>query len=281
MFVATLKAAVLYYPRSAFAALGLMWLVIEPAIGLTGNALDLTYWQVLGWSAALGVVWLMIDGLRFAGFLKQKIDINSNAFDTRIVIKFGDIFREQGWRAIAVNDFFDAIVDDHLVSSKSLHGVLLQEYWAGNTDDWNRQVEEQLSGTTCSSETRNVGKQDRYAIGTTAAVKTEGDRYLCVALSHTDISNQETRASATDLHQAVRGLLRKARSVCANERLSIPLMGSGLSRVGIKNNVLLHLILVGIFEETKINKITSEICIVLPREKVSELNLASVKKDWS
>lgn len=281
MKLTSFKTAAWYYPRSVFATLGLFWLVIEPIIGLTGKSIDLTYWQLFGWSAVFGIIWLIFDGLWFSGFLKQSIEIKSNGFDTRIVIKFGDIFQEEGWQAIAVNDFFDSIVDDRFVSSKSLHGILLQKYWAGNTDDWNRQVDEQLTATECSSEKRNGGKQSRYRIGTTVAVERAGNRFLCVALSHTDISNQEAKASSSDLHQAVRGLLRKARSVCGDEPLSIPLMGSGLSRVGIKNNILVDLILTAIFEETKNNKVTSEIRIVLPKEKASKINLASLQKDWS
>ena len=281
MKLTSFKTAAWYYPRSVFATLGLFWLVIEPIIGLTGKSIDLTYWQLFGWSAAFGIIWLIIDGIWFSGFLKHSIEIKSNGFDTRIVIKFGDIFQEEGWRAIAVNDFFDSIVDDRFVSSKSLHGILLQKYWAGNIDDWNRQVDQQLTDTPFSSEDRSEGNQKRFTLGTTAAVRKDGNKFLCVALSRTDISNQEAKASSSDLHQAVRGLLQKARSVCGDEPLSIPLMGSGLSRVGIKNNILVDLILTAIFEETKNNKVTSEIRIVLPKDKASEINLASLQKDWS
>src|SRR5690554_3636916 len=281
MTLTALKTAAWYYPRSVFATLGMFWLIIEPIIGLTGKSIDLTYWQLFGWSAAFGIIWLIIDGIWFSGFLKHSIEIKSNGFDTRIVIKFGDIFQEEGWRAIAVNDFFDSIVDDRFVSSKSLHGILLQKYWAGNIDDWNRQVDQQLTDTPFSSEDRSEGNQKRFTLGTTAAVRKDGNKFLCVALSRTDISNQEAKASSSDLHQAVRGLLQKARSVCGGEPLSIPLMGSGLSRVGIKNNILVDLILTAIFEETKNNKVTSEIRIVLPKDKASEINLASLQKDWS
>ena len=281
MTLTALKTAAWYYPRSVFATLGMFWLIIEPIIGLTGKSIDLTYWQLFGWSAAFGIIWLIIDGIWFSGFLKHSIEIKSNGFDTRIVIKFGDIFQEEGWRAIAVNDFFDSIVDDRFVSSKSLHGILLQKYWAGNIDDWNRQVDQQLTDTPFSSEDRSEGNQKRFTLGTTAAFRKDGNKFLCVALSRTDISNQEAKASSSDLHQAVRGLLQKARSVCGDEPLSIPLMGSGLSRVGIKNNILVDLILTAIFEETKNNKVTSEIRIVLPKDKASEINLASLQKDWS
>lgn len=276
-----LKTAVWYFPRSVFATLGAFWLVIDPIIELTGKNVNLSYWELFGWSAFFGAVWVIIDGLWITGFLKPSIEIKSTGFDTRILIKFGDLFEEDGWRAIAVNDFFDSVVDDYLVSSKSLHGVFLQKYWAGNIDDWNRQVDRELIGSRFLTEGRSEGKRNRFELGTTVAVRKDGNKFLCVALSHTDASNQEAKASSLDLNQAVRGLLRKARSVCGDEPLSIPLMGSGLSRVGIKNNILVDLILTAIFEETKVNKVTSEIRIVLPKEKASEINLVSLKKDWS
>lgn len=281
MLLTTLKTAVWHYPRSVFETLGLFWLVIEPVIGLSGKTIDLTYWQLFSLSAIFGFLWLLIDGLWFSGFFKQIIEIKSNGFDTKIVVKFGDVFQQDGWKAIAVNDFFDSIVDDRYISSRSLHGILLQKYWPGNIDDWNRQADEQLAKDVCTVVARSGGKQNRYKIGTTIAARKDGEKFLCVALSCTDISNLESRASSSDLLAAVRGLLQKARSTCANEPLSIPLFGSGLSRVGIKNCILVDLILTAIFEETKIGKVTGEIRIVLPKEKSSGISLAALQRDWS
>ena len=281
LILTKLKRAAWAYPRSVFATLGLFWLIIEPIIGLTGESIDLTYWGLFGWSALFGLVWLSVDGLWFSGFLKHNIEIKSSGFDTKIITKFGDIFQQDGWKAIAVNDFFDSIVDDCYVSSRSLHGILLQRYWAGNTDDWDRQIDDRLSDKSYSPVTRDGGKQKRYEIGTTAEVRKNSEKFLCVALSFTDVSNLETKATSLDLIKAVRELLRKARSVCADEPLNIPLMGSGLSRVGIKGNILIHLILTAILEETKIKKVTSEIRIILPKDKASEICLNTLQKDWS
>ena len=58
-------------------------------------------------------------------------------------------------------------------------------------------------------------------------------------------------------------------------------MGSGLSRVGIKNLILVYIILAAIFEETKQSKITEKITIVLPWEQAKEINLVNFKKDWN
>jgi len=278
---ASIKKAAWYYPRSVLATLGFFWLLIEPVIGLRGEPLDLSYWQLFSWSAMFGFVWFVVDGLMVTGFLKRSIEITSNGFDTKIIVKFGNIFRQNGWKAIPVNDFFDSIVDDRHISSRSLHGKLLKKYWAGGIDDWDRQIDEQVSGTSCKSISRASGKAKCYDIGTTAVVTKDREKFLCVALSHTDIESLETKASSSDLHKALRGVLSKARSVCADETLVLPLMGSGLSRVGLKSSILIYLILTAIFEETKISKVTSEIQIILPENKISEINLVSLKKDWT
>ena len=75
-------------------------------------------------------------------------------------------------------------------------------------------------------------------------------------------------------------MLKKARTVCSNEPLRIPLMGSGLGRIGIKNAIVVDLILAAIVEETKLAKITDSITIVLPNEKSTEINLGSIARDW-
>lgn len=281
MIPTIVKRTAWYYPRAVFTTLGLFWLVIEPIIGLTGNSLNLTYWELFRAAAIFGLVWFFIDGYFVSGYLRQRVEITSSGFDSRIVIKFGDLFKEDGWRAIAVNDFFDSVVDDNLVSSRSLHGILLHRYWGGNIADWDLQVTGELRNSTCATEQRDFGKKERYPIGTTVAVKRDGSKFLCVALTCTNTQTQEAKASSPELHKAICGLLQKARSVCAGEPLSIPLMGSGLARVGLKNNILVDLILTAIFEETKKNKITDEIRIILPRAKASSINLSNLKRDWS
>lgn len=269
------------YPSSFFAVFGAFWLIVEPIIGLTGISINLKYWQLVLLSAVVGVIWLIIDGYYISGFLRKSIEIKSNSFDTVITVAFADLFSFDGWKAIAVNDFFDSKVDGLHVSSKSLHGTTLVKYWGGNIDEWDSQVQIQL--IECSSENvaRRSGKKQRYDIGSTVAINKDGNKLLFVALTHTDIQTLQTKANISDLNRAVRGLLAKARSICAKDPLNIPLMGSGLARVGIKGSILVHLILAAIIEETKINKITDNIRVVLPIEKMSEINLVALKQEWS
>lgn len=270
-----------YYCRSFLTTLGLLWLIVEPIIGLTKISLNLSYAQLLSFSFVGGTLWFFIDGFFISGFMRKSIEISSTAFDTKIQVLFGNIFSQDGWKSIAVNDFFDSIVDDIYISSKSLHGIFLRNHWHGTTEEWDNQICQSLQACIAKDVSRSKGKQKRYEIGTTADVKSDGCKFLCVALTYTNISTLEVKANSSELIKAVRGLLCKARSVCANETLNIPLFGSGLSRVGIKSNILVDLILTAIFEETKINKVTNLIRIVLPDVMSSEINLANIKRDWS
>jgi len=101
-----------------------------------------------------------------------------------------------------------------------------------------------------------------------------------VALTQTDTKTLQASASLDDLHKALRGLLQKARTTCSGETLSIPLLGSGLARIGIKPNIIVDLILLAIFEESKNEKIMNEIRIVLPKQLRSQIDLTTLQKDW-
>jgi hypothetical protein len=63
-----IRKTVLYYPKSFFAALGLVWLIVEPIIGLTKIPIDLSYSQLTLCAIGLGVVWLVVDGFLISGF---------------------------------------------------------------------------------------------------------------------------------------------------------------------------------------------------------------------
>uniref|UniRef100_UPI001BE4D4D8 macro domain-containing protein n=5 Tax=Vibrionaceae TaxID=641 RepID=UPI001BE4D4D8 len=42
-------------------------------------------------------------------------------------VKYGDIFAENGITVIPVNDFFDVLVDDEVISRNTLHGKLIEK----------------------------------------------------------------------------------------------------------------------------------------------------------
>lgn len=267
--------------RSVLIAMGGLWLPIEAYEGLANTDANLSFNWFLGLSVFLGIAFYFIDGYFIGGFLQHKVKINPHGFDTDIYIEFGDLFSRSGWKAVAVNDFFDSQVDEDIVSSKSLHGYTINHYWPDNKDDWQKQINASIKGSSKPNENRLKGNKKRYPIGTTASVTNGNHKFLFFALGETDISNNVTSANTQSLIKALKGMLKKARAVCSYEPLFIPLVGSGLSRVGIKTSILVDLLLVAIIEETRDSKITSNITIVLPKHMKGKINLKNYINNWS
>ena len=108
--------------------------------------------------------------------------------DTKIEVLFGDLFAQDGIRAIAVNEFFDSALGK-AVSEKSLHGLFLNKCFGGYPQPFDKQVDEQLAYEPHEVVPRAEGKTRKFKIGATAMVNADKDRYLAFALSHTDVTN--------------------------------------------------------------------------------------------
>lgn len=248
---------------------------------LSDQNVHLTLRSILALWFFPGLATFLVDGFFRRGFLLRTVQIPSSDPDCKVTIKFGDIFDEKGWRAVGVNDFFDSTVDDDLVSTNSLNRKTITRFWGGNVKDWERQIDSCLKRLDYSSETRERGRERRYPIGTTARAFSGNDKFLFVALAKT---NAETNVASGDTEmviRAVRGMAREARAACSLEPLVVPLLGSGLARTGIKNSVLVDMILAAIFEESREGRITGDIRVVLPKDKASQINLKNHVRNWS
>jgi hypothetical protein len=252
---------------------------IEPYEGLENTDFNLSYGSFLAISALLGLAIYVADGLFLSGYMLNKATIR-NDYGTTLTVEFGDIFEKDGWTAISVSDFFNSVVDEDLVSSKSLHGIVLNRFWANNSSDWQKQVDNSLRNIQPEVVRGRKGNQRRYPVGTTATAFTEEKKFLFVALGHAD-GNHVTKNNAEGLIAAVRGMLVKARAACSTEPLNIPLMGAGLSRIGIKDAVLVDLIITAVIDESRTAKITDTIRIVLPLSLRDTINVKQYERKWN
>jgi len=78
------------------------------------------------------------------------------------------------------------------------------------------------------------------------------------------------------LHQ----LWQRARIELGGHSLNIPLVGSGLSGLGLPTRDLLNLIILSAITETKAKQVTHRIRIVLHRDRFDDLDLRDVKQHW-
>jgi len=199
--------------------------------------------------------------------------------NTKIHIKFGDLFGEDGVRCIAVNEFFDSELGLP-VSKNSLHGIFLSRCFGGHPDSFNKIVSDELIDAPSETVHRKQGRETRYSIGTTANVAVNSDRYLCFALCRTDLATLKAEADIPMLWQALEGLYGKARHSLGGDPLVLPLIGSGLSGIGLPARDLLDLIILSIIAKSKKKQVATLIKIILTPDRFDEVDLAEIKKYW-
>ena len=256
-----------------FASFSVFWTLVEgftyfiPALDLRGTASLITV-------AVIGIIYAV-------AVIRQpsKIEIPIRHTNTRIEIKFGDIFEEDGFRVIAVNEFFDSQIGLP-VSDKSLHGIFLSKCFGGHSQAFDQIIEEELKDSAGENITRPQGKTRKYPIGTTAAIPVNSDHYLCFALTKTEIDTCKACADVPTLWQALIGLWQKARISVGGSVLVLPLVGSGLSGIGIPTRELLDLIILSVITESKRRQITTYIRIILTPDRYEEVELKEIKGHW-
>ena len=267
-------------PKSALWAFGTAWLICEPTQALVSD-INITFEQLVRFSCYLTVLYVFADGFLINGFLRRSVKIKSNISDTEVMIQFGEFFKQQGCKVIGVNDFFDSLVDNRHISKSSLHGQMISNVWGENSQDWDTCVDAELVGISCVHEDRRSGKTNRYELGTSIYLEKGEHKFICCALTRTDTDTLLVSTNTIELQKSIHTILAKARIVCANDSLVLPLLGSALGRVGINTSILVHLLLLAIFEESKKQKITSKITIILSKDKIDDVNLLSIKRQWS
>lgn len=230
---------------------------------------------------ALGIVSFasVIYGLKTV-WKPSKVEIPIANCATCIEILFGDLFAQDGIRAIAVNEYFDSKIG-RPVSPRSLHGMLITQCFGGHPQPFDDQLVSELAAYPSTTEPAKVeGKNVKYDIGSTAMVKANNDQYLLFALTHSDPLTCKASADVTMLWNAVNSLWKRARNECNLLPLNVPLMGSGPSGLGLPTRDLLNLIVLSAITETKAREITKRIRIVLYRDRFDDLDLRDVKSYW-
>ncbi len=260
----------------AFAAIGVGWSVVE----LTSFFMDDPAWlDDLPWLALVVGVGL-VGGLA-AAWRPTRVRFNLATTDTRVEIRFGDLFESSGHRVIPVNEFFDSEVGE-IVSADSLHGQLIRRHFDGREADFDAAVAEALAGTDAQPVSgRAAGKTDAYEIGTTARLVVEDSGYLLVAVTTMNPTTHEAFADVTQLWKALLSMWDTARARAGGDTISVPLIGSGLARVGIPPHALLQLLVLALVVSTKQKKVARDARIVLHADLFESIDLRPIKKEWT
>lgn len=257
----------------AFVAFSVLWTTTE--------ALS----HFFGWGALKGVAWfiaMIVGSVSFSIYniwIPSRVVIALPMTNVSIEVVFGDIFAQDGVAAIPVNEFFDSEIGLP-VSARSLHGIFLQQCFGGHGDAFDRQLADKLTSVSAEAVQRQQGKTQRFPIGTSAAVEAAGRHYLAFAFTHTDIATCKARADVPQMFMALTGLWRAARAELGGDTLNLPLVGSGLSGVGLPARDLVNVIILSFIDETKRQIVTHKMRIILTWDRLSEVDLREAKRFW-
>lgn len=263
----------LRYFAEMLLAYSALWTVVESVSAFFPD----TQFQGAKYYAILIGLCIIISTIR--AYPKRTILLNVGHSNTTIRIAFDDIFQQDGYIAIPANEFFDSELGLP-VSPKSLHGMVIKHYFGGHQPAFDQLIDAELAGESSQNISRKGGKSKKYDIGTTALINTTSKNFLLFALCFTDIETYKASAGLPELARSIQGLCAKARLVLGGDRLVIPLVGSGLSGIGLPAQHLLQMILLTIVDETKKEQFALEIDIILHPSRFDEINLSLIKDIW-
>ena len=154
---------------------------------------------------------------------KYKDSISLNVGENRVIVKEGDIFKENGWRVIPCETTFSTEVGN-VISSESLHGKFVSYHADATTIE---------AAVTAEIEKRNILPDQngnyRFELGTVIPCMGTDGNYLMVALNELN-SDFEARTTMPKYEQALMRMWRELSKVYNGKPLFLPVLGDGMTR---------------------------------------------------
>ncbi|ASW50167.2 macro domain-containing protein [Streptococcus suis] len=237
------------------------------------------------WRIVSGVVYVLFLSVTYvflwirANRLRQ-VDIKIGT--TTVVVKSGDIFKEDGLKAIAFNEYFDTVVDDKIIAKKSLNGQFIMNHIT-NVEELDSDIEyddDLKSNIIGRAVERKQGKTTKYKLGSSILID---DEYILTAFSR---FNKENQAELT-IQEYVNFLLtfwNEINRLYAQRSVTVPVFGSGITRFkngfeDIDVNELLR-IMIWTFKISKIRfAYPAKLTIIVHDDLLSKVNLYELREN--
>jgi hypothetical protein len=207
----------------------------------------------------------------------NKIDINVEGSD--VTIKVGDIFLEKGLKAIAFNEYFDTQVDNKIIAEGSLNGIFIKKHLGVPVSDLDHHIENypfDSSEILEKNTGRKLGKQVRHQIGTICIYKD----FLLTAFSKFDDDNKAVLTMPEYLEFLI-NFWDKVNNVYAQQSVSTPIFGSGITRIKGHKNISdedLLKIMLWTFRISEMRfKYPAKLTVVIHKDKIEKINLLDIK----
>jgi hypothetical protein len=261
----------------AFSAAGAVWLVTEIVTKISTSADD--------WVKAHGMIYAaFVVAMCVLWFVVYAYEARSVSFllpttDTKIEVRYGDLFAQRTDWLIGVGEFFDSDVG-HVVSRESLHGKLIATVHNGDAQRFRSLVDSALAGFKSTPTKRSIHPNLKYSIGTTAVLANGQHNVFLVAMAHVDLETAKASSNVPLLWDALRGAFMSVHNFGNGAPLSLPLIGNGQSSVNIAPQHLLRLIVLALVDFGRKNGLPKQVSIIVPEACFEMLDIREIKRDW-
>lgn len=208
-------------------------------------------------------------------------DISISIGATTVQVKSGDLFEQDGLKAIAFNEYFDTQVDDVIIAKRSLNGQVIEKYFPDiQALDKKIESDKSLEKGLIEETNREVGKKKKYKLGSSVLID---DEFIITAFSRFD---EDNKAELT-MQEYITFLLafwNEINRLYAQRTVSVPVFGAGITRFrngfeDIDINELLQ-IMVWTFKVSKIKfAYPAKLQIIIYEDLLKKVNLYEIKEN--
>ena len=254
-------------------AFGVLWLVTEFCLAVFP---EFDYQLREHWW-----LFLMVGGI--AGLLRAwpRLVVQSEitGTDASIEIRVGDVFKQDGSVVVSATTSFDTAMDDGTIDTESVQGQYVLRY-CDSLETLNQQIEgalEELQYTVRDVNDKPFGSRKKYPVGTTAPVKCGDKKAYFVAIATLN-AHRTAHATLDNLLDALPVLWENIRTKGGMEPISVPVLGSGFSRLNATREELAREIIKSFVAATHAGKFCEHLTIVIsPKDfQKRKINLDSL-----
>lgn len=261
---------------AAFAFVGILWTFTEIAQFASSAAKAFLNAHTGTYSA------VAIAGFVAAFILRvyepRRVSFTVPSTDTRVTLKFGDLFKEDADVVVAVNEYVDSEIGPR-VAPKSIHGQLIQQ-WFSSEAEFRQRVDAELAGVAAIRTGRAPGPDAAYPIGTTVRVGAGPRQAYIFVLTHSEPTTDKAYVSLSEAIEALRQLLLNVHQRSSGRPIAMPLIGNGLSGLNLPSQHLLRLLVMLIVTVAREKALPKDVRVCLAEGCFDQLDLREIARDW-
>lgn len=204
----------------------------------------------------------------------QLLQANLKINGTSVNVKIGDLFMQEGLKVIGVNNYFDLVADDVVISKATLHGKFVLKH-----QDEIKEIEKAIenSQTLVKDDISGRRNMNSYDYGSCVIY----NDYVLTALTKFDLKNK----AYTSLREYIQFWIvfwDNMDVICNSQTINIPIMGAGQTRFrGIrpKKQELIEIALWALKESGfQINYVDKSINFIIYERDAPDINFYHIQR---